>query len=241
MRRSLQTLAIAAAMSAAAAILPAPASAQATPLNDGILIGTVDAAALGLAPQPVFGLYATSRSNYLTSLAFGAGPGTLRLISSVDQWIRSSFGVGYAVGLGTRAIPYVGTFTLGTDAELGYTSRLVAQSNWAVGSRLAMPIGLRWGREGLFSVAPYVMPYVELGSQTLFEGIPAGCSYLPSQYSCSDVHSLGQHLTRSAGMGVGLHVTLWRLTVEGAYRDTRYPGRQLGGATVGASLSFREP
>lgn len=236
MRHSLFTLAV-----VAAALVPGALRAQATnQLNDAILVGTVDPAALGIKPQPVFGLYVSGHDDYLSSLGFGAGVGALRLISSVDQWLRTSFGAGYALGI-AHDIPHVGTVTAGTDAEIGYTSSVVAKSNWAIGTRLALPIGIRWGSIGRVSVAPYLIPYVELGSQARFEGAPAGCADIPGQYSCTDFRSVGQRPTNAAGLGYGLHVTVGRLTLEGAYRDTQYPGRQLHGATVGASLSFPQP
>ena len=176
--------------------------------NPALSQHTIDPAALGEAPAAFvqYGLPDNLGWSAMTGFRFGGG--VLRT-SFTNGWKLRAVGLGYARTLVSKQLGPFGTFASGVDLAAGYnTAYGTATGDRA--ARLSLPLSIRRGSPSRLSIAPFVAPYAEVGSRG---------AQTPDCETCFTFTRTGLFPTRASGLGAGVELTAWRLSLEVAQRD----------------------
>lgn len=196
-RRVLSTLALVISVSGFPAVGSAQVGRDRDP-NPALWQATPDGAALGSASRGFVEAGLTDKDNtWLGSVGFELGGGMLRASYGQRNIYHGSpyrdYALGYARQITEQQLGIVGSWSTGVDFTAAYQTAPLWYGN-ARAARLALPVSLRLGSPSRISLAPYVVPYAELGHATIL-----------------NAQNFSGARTYSAGLGVGAELTVWRL------------------------------
>lgn len=196
--------------------------------NSALTEHTADAAALGMGGRGFFQYGVNDYDGYTAEAGLGTLGGMLRASYS-HSYTRSIWGLGYARMLAAKDARKVGTFGVGMDLSGAMDFRQRASAA-ARAARLSIPLSLRWGSPSRLSIAPYVAPYGEIGREMSYR---LDCA---EAFSCSAV-PVGNFGTHAFGLGSGVELTAWRVSLEMGLRDL--PKREFGSTNYKFGMGLR--
>jgi hypothetical protein len=184
--------------------LSASLSAQQRPSdpNPALRQATIDESALGITGRGFAEYSVGDRIDWMAATGIHFAGGMLRVTYGQGSTQRI-YGLGYGRPIAQKSLGMFGTLTSGVDlsAALDQNTTYLFRSRAA---RLSLPLSWRIGSPSMFSIAPYVAPYAEIGRAMVFHG------YCPANGTgCGPGESFPDQ-TRSLGLGAGVDITAWR-------------------------------